>query len=456
MNTPYAGEKVHFVGIKGSGMSALAGLLMQRGAGVCGSDVADEFPIDTLLRAQHIPVEQFSEEHITADIDQVIYSTAWEGHIEVLRAKNLGIPCVSYPEAVASIFNASIGIAVCGTHGKSTTTAWLGFVLSGLGKDPSVIVGSKVKQWDRNMRAGQSDLCVLEADEYQDKLASYDPWSIILTNVDYDHPDFFKTKESYIAAFSRFSKKVTDGFLVACWDDAGVRAALADVPSGRIVRYGLDASREYSLRNYSVIGGKSSFVITKNGKDIASLSSPLPGKQNAANALAVFAFCDRAGYGAPEHICAALEAFQGIGRRFEYKGMFGRIAIIDDYAHHPTEISATLTAARDAYPGKRIWCVFSPHTFSRTEILKEAFAQSFLDADMALILDIYSSAREESGTFRSADLVSLIRAYGGRAEHTPSVDDAVSFMREHVQDADVLLTLGADEVWKVWEKLLGM
>jgi len=166
--------------------------------------------------------------------------------------------------------------------------------------------------------------------------------------------------------------------------------------------------------------------------------------------------CDSAGYGTPEQIGKALGAFQGIARRFEQKGVFGRIVIIDDYAHHPTEIGATLAAARDIFSGKRIWCVFSPHTFSRTETFKEAFAKSFLQADMALILNIFSSAREQAGSFRSSDLVSLIQGYGGKAHHVKTPDDAVEYIHEHVQDMDVLLTLGADEVWKVWKKLLKM
>lgn len=454
MNTLLTAKKIHFVGIKGSGMSALAQFFAERGVHVCGSDVSDELPIDVLLRDEHIFVEEFSADHISLDFDVVIYSTAWQKQEEVIRARELKIPTISYPEAIAHVFNPHKGIAVCGSHGKSTTTAWLGYVLSELGKDPSVIVGSKVKQWNRNMRTGTSDLFVLEADEYQDKLSLYYPWSIILTNVDYDHPDFFKTKESYIETFSRFCKKISGGFLVACWDDAGVRTALADIPSKNIVRYGFDASYEYSISKYIISDGKASFTIAKHGQDILSIISSLPGKQNAVNALAVYAFCDIAGYGAPEQIGSALQSFQGISRRFEYKGTYKNVIIIDDYAHHPTEISATLAAARDMYPEKKIWCVFSPHTFSRTETLKDAFAQSFLQADMALILDIFSSAREETGTFSSADLVSLIKEKGGHAQHTKDIDSVVSVVREYLKDMDILLTLGADEVWKVWKKLL--
>ncbi len=437
-------------------MSALAQFLIEKDAHVCGSDVSDEFPIDAFLRAKHIFVEEFSAEHITSDFDFVIYSTAWQKQEEVIRARELKIPTVSYPEVIASIFNSYKGIAVCGSHGKSTTTAWLGYVLSKLGKDPSGIVGAKVKQWDGNMRTGKSDLFVLEADEYQDKLSLYDPWSIILTNVDYDHPDFFKTKESYISAFSRFCKKMRDGFLVACWDDAGVRTALVDMPLKHIIRYGFGASCEYSLRNYSVSGGKASCTITKHGEDVVSFTSPLPGRQNIVNAVAIYAFCDMAEYGSPKQICSAIESFEGISRRFEQKGMFGRVVVIDDYAHHPTEINATLATARDMYPGKRIWCVFSPHTFSRTETFKEAFAQSFLKADMVIILDIFSSAREEDSTFYSSDLVSLVQGYGGHAQYAQNIDAAVRIVREHVQDIDIFLTLGADEVWKIWKKLLGV
>lgn len=456
MKTLLIAKKIHFVGIKGSGMSALAQFFSERGVHVCGSDVSDEFPIDALLRDEHIFVEEFSTEHITLDFDVVIYSTAWQKQEEVSRAREFKIPTISYPEAIAGIFNPHKGIAICGSHGKSTTTAWLGYVLSELGKDPSVIVGSKVIQWNRNMRTGTSDLFVLEADEYQDKLSLYHPWSIILTNVDYDHPDFFKTKESYSETFSRFCKKVSKGFLVACWDGMGVRTALRDIPPEKIIRYGFDASYEYSIGKYIVSDGKASFTIAKHGQDVLSLVSPLPGKQNAVNALAVYAFCDIAGYGTPEQIGSALGSFQGIARRFEYKGMYKNISIIDDYAHHPTEISATLAAARDMYPGKKIWCVFSPHTFSRTETFKDAFARSFLLADMTLILDIFSSAREETGTFSSADLVALIEEQGGHARCTKDIDGVVSVVREHIRDIDILLTLGADEVWKVWKKLLGM
>jgi UDP-N-acetylmuramate--alanine ligase len=449
-------ERIHFVGIKGSGMSALAQFFIHQGARVCGSDVSDEFPIDALLRAKHISVEQFSQEHITQDLNRVIYSTAWEQSGEVVRARELAILTESYPQAMARVFNARKSIAVCGSHGKSTTTAWLGYVLAELGSDPSVIVGSKVKQWDGNMRYGRSELCVFEADEYQDKLSMYEPWSALVTNVDYDHPDFFKTKESYIDVFTRFCKKITDGFLVACWDDAGVRAALADRALDTIIRYGSSELCDYSFQDYTVSGGKALYTITQYGRAVARIESSLPGRQNALNALAIYAFCDRAKYGTSEQIAHAICSFTGIARRFEQKGVFGRVVIIDDYAHHPTEIGATLDAARDMFDGKRIWCVFSPHTFSRTEMFKEGFAKSFLRADMALILDIFSSAREQDGAFHSSDLVSLIKEYGGNAYYVKDPSVAAAYIREHIQDIDVLLTLGADEVWKVWKNLLGM
>ncbi|MBI4434072.1 UDP-N-acetylmuramate--L-alanine ligase [Candidatus Uhrbacteria bacterium] len=411
----------YLIGIKGAGMTALATILRERGVRVSGSDTSEQFPTDAVLAARHIPViGGFAAANVPARVDVVIRSTAYgEEHVEVRRARALGHAVHTYPEVVAALFNAGKGIAVCGSHGKSTTTALLGFVLAAGGSDPTVMVGAVVPQFDGNARVGQSELIVLEADEYQNKLAQYRPFGVVLTNIDYDHPDFFPTPESYVEAFRAFVRRIpSEGFLVACTDDPLVAEVVRDA---RCVVLPYGRSRGIP----------------------EDLHPQLVGAHNIENALGVLTAAMHLGISRATAL-AAIAAFTGTRRRFEVVGELAGITVIDDYAHHPTEIRATLAAARARYPGRRVLCVFHAHTFTRTIALREAFASCFHDADQVAIMDIFGSVREAHGGITAEELAASISA-PPRATATGGVDTTIAALAHDVRAGDVVICVGAGE-----------
>ncbi len=443
-------------GIKGSGMTALAQLLSHEGVKVCGSDVSERFLTDEVLEKLGIPLEGFSADTISHDVDAVVYSTAYkESHPELVRAKELGIPCISYPEALASLFNDAYGVAIAGSHGKTTTTALVGSLLKKLDKDPTVIVGSKSLDFGTNATVGNSPYFVLEADEYQNKLAHYLPKLAILLNVDYDHPDFFPTRKDYFKVFEDFSQKVAEeGMLIACADDAGVAEILPTLPADKVITFGWGAACRFRAEGYVIEGGMTKFSAYDHDRKLGDFSLPLFGRHNVSNALGAIAALSTLGVDFDERFARILADFKGTARRFEKKGTIGKTLVIDDYAHHPREVQATLRAAREVFPGKTIWCVFGPHTFSRTVALRADFAKAFDEVDTVILLDIYASAREEATELSSRDLVNDMVEAGSKAVYGGSVESTVAYLRDRLEAIDVVITMGAGDSWRVGELLL--
>lgn len=476
-------RKIYLIGIKGVGMTAIAQVFKLRGAEVTGSDTHEKFFTDEVLEKSGIKFyEGFNAENFAAENpDLVIYSTAYtEENVELAAARKSGIAILSYPEALGQILKEGFGIAVCGTHGKTTTTAMLGFVLQELDADPTVLVGSAVPQLGGNARAGRGEYVVIEADEYQNKFLYFDPRAIVLTSAEYDHPDFFKTPEDYMDAFRKFVAKIpADGFLVACADDKNVLEISKSVKC-KIISYGLTAG-DWQAKNILAQDGGMGLEVLEKGESHGIFKIKLLGNHNVANALAVIAVCSGLGYDT-EKVREALEKFSGAVRRFEIKGEAGGVLVIDDYGHHPTEIRVTLEAARQKYPDRRIWCVFHPHTFTRTKALLNDFSKSFGVADKTIVIDIYGSAREVAGGVSSEDLVELINGVTpcvafARSEATPSrrgaslthsaikkegkdalyiptIPEAADFLAKEVKSGDVVITMGAGDVWRVGELLL--
>lgn len=448
-------KSVHMVGIKGAGIAGLAQLLHSRGVDVCGSDTHEEFFTDALLKKSGIPIEDFSVDHITTALGGVIYSTAYPmSHPEIAAAVKIGIPVVSYPEALAQLFNESFGIAVSGSHGKTTTSAMITYLLVHLGLDPTAIVGSTINQLGSNMVVGASPYFVMEADEYQNKFTYYNPKIIVMTNVDYDHPDYFPNEEVYQEVFTEFAKKITDRHLVACWDDAGIRKSLASIESKNIITYGWDPSYDYSASNYHIENGRRAYTLTKRGLVVGDFSLSLIGKHNVDNALAAMAVCDSLSLAPLDRCAHILEEFTGTARRFEYKGMVEHVTVIDDYGHHPTEIRATLHAAYHQYPGKKIWCIFAAHTFSRTKTFLAQFGDSFHHVDRVLVLDIYTSARETAEVITAQELVDAINVASHNAVYTPTHEAALAEVLAHLSEIEILITMGAGDVYKIADALV--
>lgn len=455
-------KKIHIIGIEGAGTSALAKILADMGKTITGSDEGDGYYQKTLLEKGIQVNRQFNRKNIPSDADLIIYSSTYrpETNEELAGAENSGKPLISYAEAVSQIFNEKFGIAVCGTHGKSTTTAMLGYVFSCLGLDPTVLAGSRVLQFQGNSLSGKSDYFILEADEYQNKLRFYEPKGVILTSADLDHPDSFETHEKYKKAFIEFVKKIpADGFL-SVWGDSVDTLEIADNADGKIITYGTNEDNDLRIEGLKLTNVKESsevryqlFEVYDGKKNLGQFKIRLMGKHNALNATAVISVCQRFNLDM-EKVKVALANFKGTARRFEYIGQKNGAIIIDDYAHHPEEIKATLSAARQVYPEKNIWAIFQPHTYSRTKELLSDFSQSFSDANNVIIIDIYGSAREVQGSVHSKDLAKLINKYEmGKAEYVSSVDETIEYLKKEIGPEDVVITIGAGDVWKISSKL---
>lgn len=443
--------KVHIVGIEGAGTSALAQLYHNLGYEVSGSDDGDRFYESVLMNVGILANHFFDADNIPSDVDFIVHSTAFkEDNPEIDEAKRRGLPVLSYPQALGEIFNKYQGIAVCGTHGKTTTTAMLAHVMNEGGLGPNALVGSQVNNWKNNFLAGKNNgYFVLEADEYQNKLEYYKPWAAILTSLDFDHPDFFKDFDEYKKTFYAFLSKLPKHGFLAVWGDSSVTLEVSrDAVCSRLT-YGFLEGNDYVATKLGIENGGQSFDISHKSRPLGPFRINLAGEHNILNASGVVIVAHRLGM-SMEKVKKALGSFQGTIRRFQFIGEHRGALLIDDYAHHPEEIKASLKAVRDFYPERKVIAVFHPHTFSRTEALLEEFSQSFENADKVMILDIYGSAREKKGKVTSGDLVKLIgRYFPDKAEHVPTKEKAIRLLDENIGEGDLVITLGAGDVWKI-------
>ncbi|MFC1756373.1 UDP-N-acetylmuramate--L-alanine ligase [Patescibacteria group bacterium] len=445
-------KKAYFIGIKGSGMTAVAEILKNHGIEVSGSDISEKFFTDAVLRTNNINFsEYFSADNIPNDADLIIYSTAYseKNNPEIIEARKRNVPILSYPEALGKLFEEKLGIAVCGTHGKTTTSAMLAESLKSAGVDPSAIVGSKVIGWQGSSLAGNGEYFVAEADEYQNKLQYYNPLGAVLTSVDWDHPDFFPTVQEYEKTFADFVAKIPmHGFLIFSGDDADAER-ISKSANCTVLSYGFSENSDYRIEKKE----KKSFEIFFDSESLGEFKINQLGKHNIQNAAAAISVCHKLKLDL-DKVREALKNFQGTSRRFEYIGERNGAILIDDYAHHPAEIKVTLKAAREKYPEKNIWTIFHPHTFTRTKALLEDFAQSFDDANNVIIIDIYGSAREEQGGVSSKELVDLINKYNhDKAEYIPDIRRVIDFLGNKIGENDVVISMGAGDVWRVVDKL---
>lgn len=429
-------------------MAALAEVFLKMGKEVVGSDTKEKFFTDETLKKLGIKFyEGFSKENIKKEKpDLAVYSTAYnaKNNEECEFAIRNNIESVSYPEALGELIKSKFGIAVCGTHGKTTTTAMLALAMKKAGADPTAIIGSRVNEIGSNALVGNSQYFIIEADEYQNKFLHYNPIGIVLTSLDFDHPDFFKDFSQYKEAFKNFIRKIPrHGFLVAFKGDADV-VEIAKEAKCQLVFYDqgvkYESFKTENLKN------------TKYVEAPAGLNLKVPGRHNIQNATAAFAVCEYLKLD-KQKVIEALNDYQGVVRRFEFIGKCNGAEIIDDYAHHPEEIKATLKTAKQLYSYKNIICVFQPHTFSRTRALFSQFSQSFNNCDEVVILDIFGSAREKQGGVSSKELVEEIKKYHRQAEHIPNIEKAYEIFKNRLSHRDVLITMGAGEGDKLAKKL---
>lgn len=466
-------KKVYMIGIKGVGMTMLAQYFNAQGIEISGSDTDEKYMTDEVLKKLNINVvEEFAADNIPLDVPLIIYSTAYskERNIEVATAKQSGIKTMSFPEVLGKIFNTKFGLAVVGSHGKTTTTAWLGYILDKVNKSPTVMVGSKVPQFDGLSIVGSSNYLIAELDEYQNKLKYYDPKAVILTNIDYDHPDFFSTREEYQEVFVDFIKKIpASGFLIANYDDPLVRNHAQVNCQSKVITYALEEAADYVAYDIKNLGTRQFFKVKMSGNsendesveeiNLGGFSIQLSGVHNISNALAVIAACVELEVEL-SNIRLYLEQFAGTTRRMQILGEYEGAIIIDDYAHHPTEIKTTLAGARNIYPKNKMIVVFHPHTFTRTKALLDEFSRSFGEAEELIILDIYGSAREEQGGVHSNDLIEKIKLTNQESKtkqnihYIPALKQCEKYLREHTKRGDVVILMGAGDVFRIGENLV--
>jgi UDP-N-acetylmuramate--alanine ligase len=464
MNSAHAASKehVHFIGIGGSGLSAIARLLKESGYTVTGSDMAMS-PFAADLQAAGVQVLLGHAAENVRGANWVVRSSAIpDDNPEVVAAKAAGIPVYRRADMLWKFMADKDGIAVAGTHGKTTTTAMIAFIMTELGLDPSFIVGGVLSNYGVNARAGGGKAFIVEADEYDRMFLGLKPRIEVLTSLEHDHPDCYPTFEDMVSAFESFVALLPQGgTLIGCIDDPGAASVMKKARRlGRqVVAYSLEkeatitAPRWVQARSIepNALGGFDFDAATNVGKiKAASVRLQVPGVHNVSNALAALATC--AVLGVPiNDASATLEKFTGTGRRFEIKGERRNITVIDDYAHHPTEIRATLAAARSRYPGRRIWAVWQPHTYSRTRALFDQFVHAFDDADEVLVTEIYRS-RETPQDYSAELLVRELRR--DNAHFAPTLEAAADFLLRRLQPNDVVLVLSAGDADQISTNVL--
>jgi len=449
-------ERIHFIGIGGSGLSAIARLLAERGYAVSGSDRAVS-PLAEDLRAAGIRVFAGHAAENVAGADVVVRSSAVpEDNPEVAAARAAGIPVLKRSEFFPRLTEGFQTVAVAGTHGKTTTTAMIAFLLQRLGQDPSYIIGGVSHDLGGNAHAGQGRTFVIEADEYDRMFHGLQPALAVVTYMEHDHPDCYPTPAEYREAFAGFVGRMqAGGTLLACADQPETRGLTAEVPAGcRALTYGLREPAHYTAVNLTAQPGKGyRFEVHFGKQKMAEVSLGVPGLHNASNALAALAAVDCLGYSV-QATAAALAEFSGTGRRFDVLGTAEGVTVINDYAHHPTDIRATLQAARAMYAGRRVWAVWQPHTFSRTSALETQFAGAFGEADRVVVTEVYA-AREQAHGY-SAEQVGKRMDHPGVA-FIASLDAVVQHLQDHLLPGDVLLVLSAGDAdqisARVWADL---
>lgn len=457
--TPDLGElaregKIHFMGMGGAGMCALAELLLRGGAGVSGCDLRPG-PATDALRALGADVWQgHGPEHLEGAAALVVTAAVPSDHPELSAARALGIPVLKRAQALGAVVNRSRVVGVAGTHGKTSTTAMAIEILVAAGLDPTGLVGGRVQGWTGNLRMGSSDLFVVEADEYDRSFLALEPDVAVVTAVEADHLDTYGDLRGVGEAFSEFATRVPpEGRVVACGDDPGAARLLVDV-GGRGYAYGLNPGSQLRAVDVEVSASGSHFEVVEEGRRRGTLRMAVPGVHNVRNALAAVAVARHLDADWDD-IRAGLSRYRGVSRRFQLRGEPAGVAVIDDYAHHPTEIEATLGAAARAFPGRRLVAVFQPHLFSRTRDFSEAFGRALAGADVVWVTDVYP-AREEPLPGVTGELVAVAARSAGGADvrYVPDLEHLSVELTRSLEVGDVCVIMGAGSVEHVAPELV--
>lgn len=446
-------HKIHFVGIGGIGMSGIAEVLINLGYQVSGSDLRESEITRRLASIGGIIAYGHRTENL-AEVDVVVTSTAVDRkNPEVQEAHRRKIPVIPRAEMLAELMRMKYGIAIAGTHGKTTTTSMVATVLSHGGIDPTVVIGGRLDSIGSNAKLGQGKFLVAEADESDGSFLKLSPTIAVVTNVDADHMDFYRDLDEIRATFIDFINKVPFfGLAVLCLDDENLQGMIPQVGK-RLITYGLTSQADFQASDIRHDADRTSFQVHYRSEILGRLNIRMPGQHNVLNALAAVAVGMELDLPFAT-IAEGFEDFGGVGRRFQIKGESREVMVVDDYGHHPVEIKATLAAARGGWT-RRIVAVFQPHRYSRTQALFDDFTKAFYQADLVVMMDVYAAGEEPIEGVSAEKLAAGISGHGHRSCcYTGTAEATLSYLIENVQPKDIVITLGAGNVWQVGEELL--
>lgn len=448
-------NKIHFIGIGGISMSSLAEILLHKGKEISGSDGVQSGVTDSLVKMGiNVAIGQRAE-NITDDIDLVVYTAAVnEDNPELMAARASRAAVIDRAELVGMLMlEYKHPISIAGTHGKTTTSSLVTEILLSANVEPTVSIGGMLPSIGGNYRIGSDDYFVLETCEYCDSFLKFNPHSAIILNVDKDHIDYFKNLDNIYKSFNRFAKRVPeDGFLIVNNEIPRLKEVISGIKCP-YETYGSDSSADWYPTNISYDSmGHGTYTVNYKDKEIVEVSLSIPGEHNVYNSLSAFALCYR--YGIPvDAIVKGIDNYHGTDRRFQYKGSFKGVKVIDDYAHHPTEIAATINSARANDIGK-LCIVFQPHTYTRTYELLDDFAEVLSKADKVVLVDIYASREKDTGLVSSKDLAEKIVEHGGDVQYCGTFENAEKYIISNCNPQDMLITMGAGDIVKLGEKLV--
>jgi UDP-N-acetylmuramate--alanine ligase len=440
---------IHFVGIAGAGMSALAELFLRRGVAITGCDAHPETAGD--LRRLGVAVTGHDPAHVDSARALVVTSAMPKDHPELVRARERGLPVIRRAEALGEVTAGRELVAVAGTHGKTTTTVMTAMALAAAGRDPTALVGGRVADWEGNLRAGSDRLYVVEADEYDRSFLALSPTVAVVTNIEADHLDIYADLADIRRTFAQFVRDARH--IVLCADDANANA-LSTPSSTEVVRYGLvSADARLLARDLSARGETTVFEVVYDDERLGSVELRVPGRHNVLNALAAIGSGLVIGADLPS-MARGLSEFRGAERRFQRLGDAAGVSVVDDYAHHPTEIAATLAAARTFFPGRRLVVAFQPHLYSRTRDFAADFGASLAAADAVFLTEIYPAREKPIDGVSSSLVESALRSSGGRLQWRGRREELADALAAFVRDGDAVITLGAGDITKTGGELL--
>ena len=446
---------IHFVGIGGIGMSGIAELLLNLGHQVSGSDI-QESEITRRLETLGATISYSHQPQQVAGADAVVVSSAIDADNPEVAAANMDyhIPVIRRAEMLAELMRLKYAVLVAGAHGKTTTTSMVGTVMAEGGLDPTVIIGGRLNAWGTNAKLGQGDFVVAEADESDGTFLLYSPTISLVTNIDTEHLDFYKDLDEIKETFLEFINQVPFyGLNILCLEDENIQSLLPRIKK-RMVTYGFSAQADFQARDLAFDGLNVSYRAFYRGQELGKVNLPIPGRHNALNSLAAVAVGHELEIPFSA-ICRGLQEMTGVQRRFQIKGEVNGVTVIDDYGHHPTEIKAVLKTMASSFPGRRRFVLFQPHRYTRTQALFEDFTTAFYQSDVLIVTEIYAASEPVIPGVHAEKLTTAIQKHGhGNVRYIPDHLALVPSLVEEVREGDVVLTLGAGNIWQTGEALL--